>query len=125
MTQLLYVGLHLKPLAPLTSRSSPVDEIFLRQFTTGRYFASELFLLWLLAFASPIRLILLSSFQTSCVFSSRYLRAHVGVVKALREVVRERKQDLLSVHAQSHCSKGHRWGSCSISCPVHNPSNLL
>ena len=69
MTQFLYVGLHLKPLAPLISRSSPVDETFLRQLTTGQYFASELFLLWLLAFGSPIRLIFLSSFQTSCVSS--------------------------------------------------------
>ena len=60
MTQLLYVGLHLKPLAPLISDSSPVNETFLRQLTIGQYFASELFLLWLLAFASPIRLVLLS-----------------------------------------------------------------
>ena len=74
MTQLLYVGLHLKPLAPLTSNSTPVNEMFLRQLTTGQYFASELLLLWLLAFASPIRSVLLSSLQTYRMFA---LQAHV------------------------------------------------
>lgn len=55
LTQALYVFLHLKPLTPLLLRKSGADELFLRHFTTGAYFASELFLFWLLAFASPMR----------------------------------------------------------------------
>ncbi|CAL5228681.1 g11856 [Coccomyxa viridis] len=55
--EFLYSWLHLRPLMPLILPENVADEAFLRDFTTGTYFASELFLFCLLAFASPIRLI--------------------------------------------------------------------
>lgn len=55
VAEALYVCLHLKPLEPLLLRGTGVDEPFLRDFTTGAYFASELALFCLLAFVSPIR----------------------------------------------------------------------
>ena len=51
----LYTWLHLRPLKPLILAENAADEAFLRDFTTGAYFASELFLFCLLAFASPVR----------------------------------------------------------------------
>ena len=55
VAEALYVCLHLKPFEPLLLRGTGVDEPFLRDFTTGAYFASELALFCLLAFVSPIR----------------------------------------------------------------------
>ncbi|BDA45340.1 hypothetical protein COCOBI_07-1270 [Coccomyxa sp. Obi] len=58
MVEAVYIWLHVKPLVPLMA-SSPVpaqpDVSFLQCYTTGAYFATELVLFWLLAFASPIR----------------------------------------------------------------------
>ncbi len=58
MVEAVYIWLHTKPLAPLLA-TSPVpaqpDASFLETFTTGAYFATEVVLFWLLAFASPIR----------------------------------------------------------------------
>ena len=51
----LYAWLHLRPLKPIVLEFDNDDEAFLRHFTTGAYFASELFLFGLLALASPIR----------------------------------------------------------------------
>ena len=53
--EIVYAWLHLRPLKPLILAENAADEAFLRDFTTGTYFASELFLFCLLAFASPIR----------------------------------------------------------------------
>lgn len=54
----VYIALHVKPLAPLISgqqQDSDERHGFLRTFTVASYFASELALFWLLAYASPIR----------------------------------------------------------------------
>ena len=50
----VYIALHVKPLVPLVS-GQQLDTAFLRTFTVAGYFASELALFWLLAYASPIR----------------------------------------------------------------------
>jgi hypothetical protein len=57
LVEAAYIWFHVKPLVPLTRASSAPqpDMAFLRCFTTGTYFASELALLWLLALCSPIR----------------------------------------------------------------------
>ncbi len=67
--EFLYSWLHLRPLMPLILPENVADEAFLRDFTTGTYFASELFLFCLLAFASPIRCSLhLSATSCNCSF---------------------------------------------------------
>ncbi len=54
--ELVHLGLHAKPLQPLLpARPRVADRRFLRRFTTGAFFASELALLALLAAASPVR----------------------------------------------------------------------
>lgn len=56
LAEAVYIWLHVKPLTPLLGAAPAQPDIsFLRSYTTGVYFASELALFWMLAFASPIR----------------------------------------------------------------------
>ena len=56
LVELVYVGLHFKPLEPLLPGSAGVaDRGFLRAYTSAAFFASELALLLLLGTAQPFR----------------------------------------------------------------------
>ncbi|KAK9819152.1 hypothetical protein WJX81_003630, partial [Elliptochloris bilobata] len=57
LAELVYVGLHAKPLAPLLPGrgAGRADRAFLHTYTTAAYFSSELALLALLASVSPAR----------------------------------------------------------------------
>ncbi|KAK9833307.1 hypothetical protein WJX81_005178 [Elliptochloris bilobata] len=57
LAELVYVGLHAKPLAPLLPGrgAGRADRAFLRTYTTAAYFSSELALLALVASVSPAR----------------------------------------------------------------------
>ncbi|KAK9817602.1 hypothetical protein WJX74_010542 [Apatococcus lobatus] len=55
-TELLYAGLHVKPLSPLlNAQDTKPDTAFMRTFTNPAYFASETALLAIVALYSPIR----------------------------------------------------------------------
>lgn len=59
LVEAVYIWLHIKPLVPILAAGPAQPDIsFLRCYTTGAYFATELALFWLLGFASPIRYIL-------------------------------------------------------------------
>lgn len=64
LVELVYVGLHFKPLEPLLPGSSGVaDRGFLHAYTSAAFFSSELALLLLLGTAQPFRCLRVSAVQ--------------------------------------------------------------
>ena len=81
LVELVYVGLHFKPLEPLLPGSSGVaDRGFLHAYTSAAFFSSELALLLLLGTVQPFRWPRVSAVQHFA--DLREMQALAGEVKA-------------------------------------------